>query len=90
MSSATLGSGISAPEVTGVSASGFWLRVDGTTWFVDFGAFPWFRGAGSSQLRNVERPAPHHLRWPDLDVDLALESIRNPAAFPLVSQPDRR
>ena len=24
--------------------------------------------------------------WPELDVDLAVESIKNPAAFPLVSQ----
>jgi hypothetical protein len=33
-------------------------------------------------------PSPHHLRWPDLDVDLAVESIRNPEKFPLVSRPD--
>lgn len=28
----------------------------------------------------------HHLYWPDLDVDLAVASIRNPGAFPLVSK----
>jgi hypothetical protein len=33
-------------------------------------------------------PSPHHLRWPDLDVDLAVESIRDPEKFPLVSRPD--
>jgi hypothetical protein len=26
-------------------------------------------------------------RWPDLDIDLAVESIRNPEKFPLVSRP---
>jgi hypothetical protein len=46
----------------------------------------------------VERPSPHHLRWPDLDIDLALASIEHPERFPLVSrappvapmQPSRR
>jgi hypothetical protein len=35
---------------------------------------------------NVEMPGPNHLYWPDIDVDLALESIENPKAFPLVSR----
>jgi hypothetical protein len=29
---------------------------------------------------------PHHLYWPDLDIDLAVESIRHPEQFPLVSR----
>jgi hypothetical protein len=28
----------------------------------------------------------HHLYWPDLDIDLAVESIRHPEKFPLVSR----
>jgi hypothetical protein len=35
---------------------------------------------------HVKRPAPHHLYWPDLDVDLAVESIEHPERFPLVSR----
>jgi Domain of unknown function (DUF4160)/Protein of unknown function (DUF2442) len=38
------------------------------------------------QLADVERPTENHLYWPQLDVDLSVESIRNPAAFPLVSK----
>lgn len=34
----------------------------------------------------VERPSGHHLYWPDLDVDLAAESIINPARYPLMSK----
>jgi len=34
----------------------------------------------------VELRHPHHLHWPDLDVDLAVESIEHPERFPLVSQ----
>ena len=34
---------------------------------------------------NVLRPSPHHLHWPDLDVDLSTESIDHSKKFPLVS-----
>jgi hypothetical protein len=37
-------------------------------------------------LVRVELPSSHHLYWPDLDVDLAVESIEHPERFPLVSQ----
>jgi hypothetical protein len=30
--------------------------------------------------------SPGHLYWPDLDVDLAVESIFHPDRFPLVSR----
>lgn len=35
---------------------------------------------------NVELEDPGHLYWPELDVDLAVESIEHPDRFPLVSQ----
>jgi hypothetical protein len=51
-----------------------------------FEQFPWFRRATIEQLSNVEWPSPDHLYWPELDVDLSVESIRRPDAFPLVSR----
>ena len=53
--------------------------------FLPFETFPWFREAPIGQLVNVTLPQPRHLYWPDLDVDLAVESIDHPAKFPLVS-----
>jgi hypothetical protein len=35
---------------------------------------------------NVQRPQEDHLFWPDLDVDLSVESIEHPDRFPLVSR----
>jgi hypothetical protein len=43
------------------------------------------RLAPVGQLVNVEFPSPHHLYWPDLDIDLAVESIEHPERFPLIS-----
>ena len=37
------------------------------------------------ELSDIEHPTDNHLYWPTPDVDLAVESIRNPSAFSLVS-----
>ena len=85
MSSAALGRSTSQVEVTNVSAHGFWLFVGEREHFVSFAEFPWFRDAAIGALTNVQLPSPHHLYWPDLDIDLAVESIEHPGA-PLVSK----
>jgi hypothetical protein len=51
-----------------------------------FDAFPWFREASIGQLSRIERPTGDHLHWPDLDVDLTLDGIEHPDAYPLVSR----
>ena len=86
MPSATLGRSTSPVEVTNVSAHGFWLFVRARELFVPFEQFPWFRDASIRAITNVQLPSPHHLYWPDLDIDLAVESIEYPEKYPLVSQ----
>lgn len=86
MRSAKLGKRTSAAEVTNVSKHGFWVLIGTKERFVPFEQFPWFRNAAIGQLLNVELPSAHHLYWPDLDVDLAVESIDHPERFPLVSK----
>jgi hypothetical protein len=86
MKSALRGKTISGVEVRRVSPDGFWLRIEERELFVAFKQFPWFENATIRQITAVERPSPHHLRWPDLDIDLALVSIEHPERFPLVSR----
>lgn len=86
MKSAPRGRNTSDVEVTNVSENGFWLLLGGDELFVPFKQFPWFRDASIGQLVNVERPATHHLYWPDLDIDLAVESLTHPERYPLVSR----
>ncbi len=54
--------------------------------FVSFKEFPWFREASIDQITKVELPSPHHLYWPDLDADVAVESLEHPERYPLVSR----
>ncbi len=75
-----------AAEVTHVSKHGFWLLLDTEELLVPFEHFPWFKNATIDQLTDVQWPAQNHLYWPQLDADLSVESIRNPAAFPLISR----
>lgn len=86
MTSAALGNSTSDPEVTNVSQHGFWLLVGDEELFLPFAQFPWFQDAAISKLQNVVQPSEAHLYWPDLDIDLAVESIRHPEQFPLVSR----
>jgi hypothetical protein len=72
--------------VTNVSPHGFWLLVEQHERFVRFTEFPWFRDATIAELTKVELPSPHHLYWPELDVDLAVESLDHPERYPLVSR----
>lgn len=87
MAFATLGADTSAVEVTNISQHGFWVLLKDEELFLPFAEFPWFRDVAVGKILHVELPSPNHLYWPELDVDLAVESIRHPERFPLVSQP---
>ena len=92
MKSAALGPSTPPVEVSNVSPHGFWLFVGDREIFVPFKDFPWFRDASVRQIVNVQLPSSHHLYWPDLDIDLAVDSIEHPEKYPLVSQaqPNKR
>ena len=80
------GHATSAAEVTHVSRHGFWLLLGEEELLLPFTDFPWFRQATIEQLLDVQWPTPDHLYWPQLDVDLSVQSIRAPSEFPLVSR----
>lgn len=83
MNSQQHGENTSTVEVTHVSREGLWLLVANQEFFLPFDEFPWFKDAPISKVLNVEEPTPGHFRWPDLDLDLEIESIRDPRKYPL-------
>jgi hypothetical protein len=80
------GADTSVLEVTNISKHGFWLLLDEQEYFLPFAQFPWFEAAPVAAILNVERLHAEHLYWPDLDVDLELDSIRSPERYPLISR----
>ena len=86
MTSVARGISTSPVEVTNISQYGFWVLLEDEELFLPFSEFPWFRDVAVGKILHVELPSSNHLYWPELDVDLAVESIRHPEQFPLVSQ----
>ena len=78
------GAAISGPEVTEVTPAGFRLILAGRERFLSFRDFPWFEKAPVRKIRNVRQIGADHLYWPQLDIDLSVESIDDPLRFPLV------
>jgi len=79
-----LGAAISGPEVTDVTRAGFRLLLAGREHFLSFQDFPWFKSAPAWKIRKVEQFGADHLHWPELEIDLSVESIDHPPRFPLV------
>ena len=83
MKLAERGTSTSKAEVLNVSPHGVWLLVRGKEYFLSYQEFPWFKDARLSEIENVQLVHGHNLRWEDLDVDLALESLERPDRYPL-------
>ena len=75
-----------AAEVSNISPHGVWLYVSGDEYFLPYDKFPWFKDTTVGQIHQVELAVLEHLHWPELDVDLAVESIEHPEKFPLVAK----
>jgi hypothetical protein len=86
MSSQTLGNNILTVEVTHISSHGIWLLTRDRELFIPYKEFPWFKDAPIGKILNVEEPTPGHFYWPELDVDLGIDSIKHPERFPLKSK----
>jgi len=84
MKSHALGKNILAAEVTHISINGIWVYVDDKEYFLSFDEYPWFREAPIKKVQNVEFLNSCHLFWPDLDIDLELESLDHPEKYPLI------
>ncbi len=83
MNSEQLGKIASEVEVTNISTHGIWLLVGERELFLSYEDFPWFKEVPIGNILRVEQPTPGHFYWPDLDVDLSIESIEHPERFPL-------
>ena len=84
MTSSTLGASISPIEVTNIDRFGFWVLVEDKEYFLPYKDFPWFQNATVGQILDVQLLHGNHLHWPTLDVDLCLDSLAQPEAFPLI------
>ncbi|MBI4678053.1 MAG: DUF2442 domain-containing protein [Elusimicrobia bacterium] len=85
MRSSVLGKNTSRAEVQDISRHGIWLYARGQEFLLPFKEYPWFKTAKVSAVYNVKLLHRSHLYWPDLDVDLDIESLEQPEKYPLLA-----
>ncbi len=83
MKSKMRGAAISAVEILNINVHGVWIYVRGREHFLSHEDYPWFKEATIRKIQNVRLLHGHHLHWPDLDVDLEVESLEKPEHYPL-------
>jgi len=84
MRSSTIGKSISKAEILNISANGIWLFVLDKEYFLPYTDYPWFKDAPIKSIFNVKLANRIHLHWPDLDVDLEVQSLDYPDRYPLL------
>ena len=68
--------------VTRVSSRGIWLKTHDRKFFLSYYDFPWFKNKPVQAVMHVEETSPGHFCWPEINVDLGLESIEAPNRYP--------
>ena len=74
------------PRVLNIDPFGVWILVNGSEYFLEHEKFPWFVDAKISDIFELKQPHLDHLRWDSLDVDLDLQSLKNPEKYPLIAR----
>ena len=67
-----------------INSQGIMLTVSGHDYFLSYNRIPWMKDAPVRSVLNVRMSGTEAIEWPDLDVDLEIESLQHPERFPLV------
>lgn len=62
-----------------INAQGIMLSVLGHDYFLSYNRIPWMQDAPIRSVLNVQMSGPEAIEWPDLDVDLEIDSLRHRA-----------
>ena len=73
-------------SVENITPFGVWILVGGKEYFLSYRDYPYFKDQTVRSIQNVELLHGFHLYWPDLDVDLEIDSLENPEKYPLKSR----
>jgi len=85
MKSLNIGKSISA-SVENITPFGIWLFVKEREYFLNYVDYPYFKNQTLKSIQHVQLLHGYHLYWPELDVDLEIDNLENPAKYPLRSQ----
>lgn len=67
-----------------INSQGIMISVDGNDYFLSYNRVPWMKDASISSVLNITKEGKSAISWPDLDVDLEIDSLKYPERYPLV------
>lgn len=67
-----------------INAQGIMLSVQGNDYFLSYNRIPWMQDATIRSVLNVQMSGTEAIEWPELDIDLEIDSLRHPERYPLV------
>jgi hypothetical protein len=73
---------LKSAKVTSINSYGFWIKCGDEELYLPFVEFPCFQHATVPQICKVKYVSATRIYWPELDIDYALEALRNPLTSP--------
>lgn len=67
-----------------INSQGIMLSVLGNDYFISYNRLPWMKDATIKDVLNVQMSGDDAIEWPNLDVDLEIDSLKHPERYPLV------
>lgn len=67
-----------------INSQGVMIHVLGNDYFLSYNRVPWLKDARISDVLNIGMLGRNAIEWPNLDVDLEIESLKHPERYPLV------
>lgn len=60
------------------------ISVEGNDYFLSYNRVPWLKDATVRNILNIKMSGKNAVEWPDLDIDLEIDSLKHPERYPLV------
>ena len=71
-------------DVLMINDRGIMISVQGQDYFLSYNRVPWMRDATISDVLNVRMSGMNAIEWPNLQVDLEVDSLKHPERYPLL------
>lgn len=67
-----------------INNQGIMISVEGNDYFLSYNRVPWLKDATVRNILNIKMSDKNAVEWPDLDIDLEIDSLKHPERYPLV------
>ena len=67
-----------------INDRGIMISVEGQDYFLSYNRVPWMRDATINDVLNVQMCGKNAIEWPQLGVDLEIDSLKHPERYPLL------